>query len=128
MRQVSATELAKMGKCERQVYLDHHYGEDTSLTATYIEKGNYEHEKFNRQLSGKDKRCFIATAVFGIDAVETNILRQIRDERLIPNKPGKFFTSLYYCISPYIVILIEKYPILMIPIRITLRWFIRSWR
>jgi hypothetical protein len=40
MRQASATELAKMGKCERQVYLDHHHGEDTSLTATFIKRGN----------------------------------------------------------------------------------------
>ena len=27
MRQASATELAKMGKCERQVHLDYHHGE-----------------------------------------------------------------------------------------------------
>lgn len=128
MRQASATELAKMGKCERQVYLDHHHDEDTSLTATFIKRGNHEHEEFNRQLSGKDKRCFIATAVFGIDAMETNILRQIRDIYLIPYNFGRKITSLYYNISPYIVILIEKYPVLMIPIRATLRWFIRSWR
>jgi hypothetical protein len=128
MRQISATELAKMGKCDRQVYLDHHHGEDTSLTATYIKRGNQEHEQFNRQLSGKDKRCFIATAVFGIDAIETNILRQFRDEHLMPYSPGRIFTSLYYRTSPYVVILIEKYPVLMIPIRAVLRWFTRSWR
>ncbi|AJQ27562.1 CFI-box-CTERM domain-containing protein [Pelosinus fermentans] len=102
MRQTSATELAKMGK--------------------------QEHEQFNRQLSGKDKRCFIATAVFGIDAIETNILRQFRDNHLIPYTLGRMFTSLYYSISPYIVIVIDKYPVLMIPIRAALRWFIRSWR
>lgn len=128
MRQVSATELAKMGKCERQVYLDYHHGEDTSLTATYIKRGNHEHEQFNRQLSVKDKRCFIATAVFGTDAIETNILRQFRDKYLIPYSIGRIFTSLYYSTSPYIVILIEKYPVLMIPIRTTLRRLIRSWR
>jgi hypothetical protein len=128
MRQVSATELAKMGKCERQVYLDHHHGEDTSLTAEFIKRGNHEHEQFNRQLSGRDKRCFIATAVFGVDAIETNILRQFRDEHLIPYKLGRVFTALYYSISPYIVIIIEKYPALMIPIRRILRWFIRSRR
>jgi len=128
MHQVSATELAKMGKCERQVYLDHHHGEDTSLTAKFIKRGNYEHEQFNRQLSGKDKRCFIATAVFGIDAVETKILRQFRDEHLMPYKTGRTFTSLYYSLSPYIVNLIERYPALMIPIRTILRWFIRSRR
>jgi hypothetical protein len=128
MRQASATELAKMGKCERQVYLDHHHGEDTSLTANFIKRGNQEHEQFNRQLSGRDKRCFIATSVFGVDAIETNILRQFRDKHLTPYSPGRMIISLYYSISPYIVIVIEKYPVLMVPIRAALRWFIRSWR
>lgn len=128
MRQVSATELAKMGKCERQVYLDHQHGEDTSLTEKFIKRGNQEHEEFNRRLSGKDKRCFIATAVFGIDAIETNILRQFRDEHLMPYKYGQIFTALYYKISPYVVSIIEKYPIVMIPIRILLRGLIRSRR
>ena len=91
MRQVSATDLAKMGKCEYQAYLDYHHGQDTSLTAEYIERGNYEHEQFNRRLSGKDKRCFIATAVFGIDAIETNILRQFRDTFLTHYKESNRF-------------------------------------
>lgn len=128
MRQVSATELAKMGKCERQVYLDHQHGENTSLTEKFIKRGNQEHEEFNRRLSGKDKRCFIATAVFGIDAIETNILRQFRDEHLMPYKYGQIFTAFYYKISPYVVSIIEKYPIVMIPIRILLRGLIRSRR
>ena len=41
---------------------------------------------------------------------------------------GRMLTSLYYSISPYIVIVIEKYPVLMVPIRAALRWFIRPWR
>lgn len=128
MRQVSATELAKMGKCERQVYLDYHRGEDTSLTAEFIKRGNREHEQFNRRLSGKDKRCFIATAVFGMDAIETNILRQFRDVHLMPHKYGRIFISLYYTVSPHIVTVIEKYSVVRIAIRKILRWFIWSRR
>lgn len=124
MRQVSATELAKMGKCERQVYLDYHYGEDKSLTAAYIQKGNHEHEEFNRRLSGQDKRCFIATAAFGADAIETTILRQFRDEQLMPHCAGRIFVTCYYYISPYLVVFMERYPILMTPIQVALRWFI----
>ena len=55
MRQVSATELAKLGKCERQVYFDYCYGEDTTFTAKYIYKGNEAHEQFNQRLSGRAK-------------------------------------------------------------------------
>jgi hypothetical protein len=61
MRQISATELAKLGKCERQLYFDSCYGEDTTLTAKYIHRGNDEHEKFNQRLSGQDNRGFIRT-------------------------------------------------------------------
>jgi hypothetical protein len=56
MRQVSATELAKLGKCERQAYFDYCYGEDTTLTAKYIHKGNEAHEQFNQRLSGRTKQ------------------------------------------------------------------------
>ena len=82
--------------------LDHHNGEDTSLIATFIKRGNQEHEQFNRKLSGsRDKRCFIATSVFGVEAIETNILRQFRDKHLTPYSPRRMITSLYYSISPY---------------------------
>lgn len=60
MRQISATELAKLGKCERQIYFDYRDGEDTTLTAKYIQQGNKEHEKFNRMLSGKNKPGIMA--------------------------------------------------------------------
>ena len=128
MRQVSATELAKLGKCERQAYFDYHYGEDKSLTAAYITRGNREHEKFNHQLSGSDRRCFIATAVFGADAVETDILRRFRDERLLPYSAGRAFVTIYYRVSPSIAAFIRCYPTLVVPIRQVLLCFIKFWR
>lgn len=53
MRHVSATELAKLAKCERQLYLATQYGEDTELTAEYIKRGNQEHVQFRRRITGK---------------------------------------------------------------------------
>jgi hypothetical protein len=53
MRYISATELAKIAKCERQLYLDTLYGENTKLTAKFIKKGNREHEQFKRLITGK---------------------------------------------------------------------------
>jgi hypothetical protein len=125
MRMVSATELAKMGKCERQIYLDAKYGESTELTASYIEKGNRDHEKFQRTITGQDKRCFVATAIFGQDAPETVFLRQFRDEWLLTNLPGRMFTSLYYNISPSIVELLQQWPTLLKSTRWILCWLIR---
>ncbi len=51
MRYVSATQLAKLAKCERQLYLESQYGECTQLTDKYIKRGNDEHERFRQRLS-----------------------------------------------------------------------------
>lgn len=55
MYHVSATELAKLAKCERQLYLDAQYGENTELTARYIKRGNTEHEQFRLAITGKNR-------------------------------------------------------------------------
>ena len=45
--------------------------------------------------------CFIATAAYGTDtAEELNILREFRDEVLLPNRLGAGFVSFYYETSP----------------------------
>lgn len=75
MRQVSATELAKLGKCERQMYLDYHHGEDHTLTAKFIQHGNIEHDEFNRRLSGQATRGLIATILFGIMSIGKRLFR-----------------------------------------------------
>ncbi|WP_371361832.1 hypothetical protein [Sporomusa rhizae] len=59
MRYVSATELAKLAKCERQLYLDSQYGESTELTAKYIKQGNLKHEEFRRLITGRREIWFI---------------------------------------------------------------------
>lgn len=45
--------------------------------------------------------CYVATAVCGsCDAPEVMVLRQFRDERLPPTVLGRYFTALYYAVSP----------------------------
>lgn len=55
---VGATELAKMGKCEQQLFYDVQYGEDKTLTAEYIRRGNRSHEQFARRLAGARQGWF----------------------------------------------------------------------
>ena len=127
MKYVSATELAKMGKCEKQVYLDYHKGEDAALTQDSRERGNEAHIRFHRRLSGQDRRCFIATAVFGPEATETCFLRAYRDNCLMPSQLGRFFVRSYYLVSPYLVKLLEKSPVCIFVVRWTLRRLIKGW-
>lgn len=53
--------------------------------------------------------CFIATAVYGVDAPETNALRSWRDRQLMPTLLGRTFIATYYRISPSIVPILQDH-------------------
>jgi hypothetical protein len=61
----------------------------------------------------KEGICFIATAAYGTEtAKEIDILREFRNEVLLPNSLGARFVSLYYQISPPIANFISRHEIL----------------
>jgi parallel beta-helix repeat protein len=63
--------------------------------------------------------CFIATAAYGTDtAKEIDILREFRDEVLLPNNLGAKFVSFYYETSPSIANLISQYEALRTAVRV----------
>lgn len=75
-----------------------------------LEKGAQKHEAFNETLINgqQDKRCFIASHLYGVDDPRTNQLRAFRDRVLMPNRFGAFLVSVYYATSPFLVSLCRK--------------------
>ncbi len=64
------------------------------------------------------KGCFVATSTYGDeDFVEVQFLRAFRDSVLSRSYSGRFFTTFYYRVSPYLAWAIEKVPILKSMIR-----------
>ncbi len=62
--------------------------------------------------------CFIATAAYGTPtAQEIDILRDFRDEVLLPSKLGADFVSLYYQCSPPIAEFISRHEVLRTIVR-----------
>jgi len=62
--------------------------------------------------------CFIATAAYGTDtAEEIDVLREFRDEVLLPNGLGVKFVSFYYRTSPPIANFISQHEILRTVVR-----------
>ncbi len=63
--------------------------------------------------------CFIATVAYGTDrAKEIDILRELRDEILLPNSLGARFVSLYYQISPPIAGFISQHEVIRTAVRV----------
>ncbi|MBI5756813.1 MAG: BNR-4 repeat-containing protein [Nitrospirae bacterium] len=69
--------------------------------------------------------CFIATAAYGSPfESHVELLRNFRDRYLLTNKPGKWFVSTYYRLSPPIAQFILEHPYLRPAARIALLPFV----
>lgn len=110
MKVVNASELSQMGACERLVYFEAKYGKRPSHSQKEaIKRGRQEHDKFfregtrvhpNLQTSLDKPWCFIANAIFGPAADETQTLRLFRDRVMRKSVFGRATVRMYYRISP----------------------------
>ena len=96
-----------------------------------ISHGNHVHDRIYRcghKLTSSDRRCFIASAVFGVDAEETVLLRQFRDRKLLPCCAGRWMVLLYYKVSPTIAMFLKEHSVCAAVVRQLLVLLIRGLR
>lgn len=118
-RKIAVTELAKMGYCETLLVLNkkHNNADDGYRDQAAIDRGNKEHDAFDERVKREhkprqpaaDKRCFIASCVYGQEAPQTERLRQWRDESLVHKFGGSLFINTYYRLSPTIARVLDKH-------------------
>ncbi|MCS6943925.1 MAG: CFI-box-CTERM domain-containing protein [Sutterellaceae bacterium] len=98
-RYYGAAEIAKVAFCERKVRFDALYGDAADPE---IEQRRQAGERIHQALArpGGRSGCFVASAVYGPDAPQTALLRQLRDRRLRRSRAGRAFIALYYRLSP----------------------------
>jgi hypothetical protein len=111
-RTLWASELADAQVCEQRMVLETQYGKRTSRARqARMEEGTRAHQALLRQSmclnpqsdsSRRPSPCFIATAVFGEVAPETEQFRAFRDRHLCNSTAGLLFIQFYYWISPTI--------------------------
>lgn len=102
---VAASELGVAAKCPSA--LAHKYcGSKVSYESQQrMSAGNEAHDQFNQQLKAdtQDPRCFVASMLYGQNAIETNLLREFRDRNLMTSRLGRLIVSFYYRYSPKLV-------------------------
>lgn len=128
-RMVSASEIARLAFCERQIRLDVLRGRRTSEQQRAARhRGDVAHRAFyeeSRRLaerSARRGRCFIATLALG-DSPQTFALRQFRDLYLRRTRWGRAIVGTYYRYSPIACEALEARPHLLVVTRWTLRLF-----
>ena len=116
---VSASELARLGYCEREVAFDAAYGRRTTAQQRQAaDRGRRAHADFLQEsrriadASERKGRCFIATLALG-ECRETTALRQYRDLFLRPSWAGRQCIAVYYRAAPVVCRLLEGRPTLL---------------
>lgn len=106
-RPVSAKELAEMGFCEKRVLLSHLHGQRlTPEQERSAKRGRLAHDRYYREglaaasAAGDDRRCFVATCLFGDEAWQVSALRCYRDDVLLRRQVGRWIVAAYYQVSP----------------------------
>jgi hypothetical protein len=129
---LSITEIVSVVYCEQKMIFDIERGRsETREVRAKREDGISRHKRFEiegRRSQGrrtKDRRCFIATAVYGPDAFETDFLRGWRDRVLLPTRLGRIFVRLYYLVSPRLVPMLERHTRLASAVRTVLDRLVR---
>jgi hypothetical protein len=123
-RFVSAKDLAEMGFCEKRVLLAHRYGQRmTSEQQRRAARGQRAHQQYYFEglaataETGVDRRCFVATCLFGGEAWQTIALRRYRDEVLQRTQLGRLLVAAYYEVSPRMCCVLAGLPWIQRPVR-----------
>lgn len=112
---ISASDLARLGYCEAKTVFDAHRGERvTAEQRARREDGQRAHQQFHddgqNRASPGDRRCYVASHIFGSDAAETDLLRRYRDAKLLPYPAGRLLVSAYYSVSPWLCRILPRVP------------------
>lgn len=132
---VSAKELAEMGFCEKRVLLAHLHGQRLTLAQRRsVERGRQAHDQYYREglavasSTGADRRCFVATYLYGDAAWQTETLRRFRDEVLLRSELGRRIVEAYYALAPSMCRLLARLPWLRPPARTLVGMLVRGVR
>lgn len=114
-----------MGFCEKRVLFAHLHGQRLTLEQLRsVKRGRRAHERYYRMgvaaasAAGRDRRCFVATHLYGDAAWQTEALRRYRDEVLLRRRWGRWMVVAYYALAPGACWLLSRLRWLQPPARV----------
>ena len=121
---VSAKDLAEMGFCEKRVLMAHRHGQRmTPEQQRSAARGQRAHRQYYLEglaaaaQRGVDRRCFVATCLFGDEAWQTIVLRRYRNEVLLRTQLGRLLVAAYYETAPRVCRVLTRLPWMQSPVR-----------
>lgn len=107
---VSASKAGRAEFCPKYLQHEHAKAKVSKGAIQARARGEQKHEILNRK--AEDKRCYVATHLYGQEDERTLLLRAFRDSTLKRSLPGQLFIKIYYLMSPAFVVLARRYPAL----------------
>ena len=104
---VSASDVGQTAFCPHALELKTRGVALSKRANQQMRVGQKHHDRLNERIES-DKRCFIATYLYGQDDVRTQQLRRFRDQHLLTFFIGRWAVNGYYFASPYWVRLCQK--------------------
>jgi len=105
---VSASDVGRAAFCPHYLELKSKGTEASMQAKAARDRGDASHDELNRM--GQDKRCYIASHLYGIEDGRTEALRSFRDNTLLRHHPGKVLVNIYYRLSPTLVTISSRCP------------------
>lgn len=109
---INASEVGQAKFCPHSVSLARRGILPSKVSLGKMDAGTKSHEEFTAQELKRDSRCFVATHLYGETHWKTELLRTFRDQCLGRTMPGKITIKAYYWLSPYLVSLARRMPVL----------------
>ena len=106
---ISASDVGRTVFCPHSVALKYQGAKPTKQAVLARQQGDLKHEALNRQ-ARQDKRCYVASYLYGVDDPRTNVLRKFRDDAILKWPGGALLVMLYYRLSPLAIHLSQSSP------------------
>ncbi|UZE97250.1 CFI-box-CTERM domain-containing protein [Alkalimarinus alittae] len=111
---VSASKVGRAAFCPHYLELAQKGAKVSDKAKAARIKGDAGHDQLNKL--AEDKRCYVASHLYGVDDRRTQLLRGFRDQHLKNNLPGKVFINVYYRLSPLLISVASAFPALNKPL------------